>query len=109
MSLTRKIRALDLVGCGLLTIGLTLFLIGMTFGGGQYTWTNVRTLAPLIIGFIGLIAFGIYEWKGTSTGIVHHDLFHGGKAKVWTLLICIALAAFEGILIFAFALFYPIM
>ncbi|OAL20453.1 hypothetical protein AYO22_08947 [Fonsecaea multimorphosa] len=104
-----KIRHLDLVGCGLLMIGLTLFLTGASLGGGQYTWTDARTLSTLIIGIFGLIAFGLYEWKGTTTGIVHHDLFRESKAKARTFILCAFLIFVEGLCIFAFAIFYPIM
>lgn len=109
LSLWQKIAHLDLVGCSLLLIGLTLFLTGATFGSDQYSWTDPRTLSTLIIGNIGLIAFGLYEWKGTSTGLVHHDLFHGGKGTARTFILCVFLIFIEGLCIFAFALFYPIM
>ena len=103
------IRQLDLIGCGLLLIGLTLFLTGASLGGGQYTWTDARTLSTLCIGVVGLIAFGLYEWKGTATGIVHHDLFRGDKGHAKTFVLCVILIFIEGLSIFAFALFYPIM
>ncbi|OAG44977.1 hypothetical protein AYO21_00939 [Fonsecaea monophora] len=104
-----KIRRLDLVGCGILMVGLTLFLTGTSLGGGQYTWVDARTLSPLIIGIFGLVAFGLYEWKGTTTGIVHHDLFGAGKANARTFILCTFLIFVEGLCIFAFAIFYPIM
>ena len=90
-------------------IGLTLFLAGASLGAGQYSWNDSRTLSTLIIGIVGLIAFGVYEWKGTPSGILHHDLLHGGKDKAWTFIICVVLIMVEGLTIFAFSLFYPIL
>ncbi|KIX02766.1 uncharacterized protein Z518_08708 [Rhinocladiella mackenziei CBS 650.93] len=109
LSFWAKIGHLDLIGCGLLTAGLTLFITGASLGGGLYSWTNARTLSTLIIGIIALIAFGIYEWKGTETGILHHDLFRGGRNKGRTFAICVGLLFLEAIMIFGFGLFYPIL
>lgn len=109
LSVWRKLGHLDLVGCGLLTAGVTLFIVGTSLGGASYAWTNARTLATLISGIIGLVAFALYEWKGTSTGILHHDLFRGGRNKGRTFAICVALLFLEAVMIFAFGLFFPIM
>mgnify|MGYP001578746503 CR=1 FL=1 len=35
-------------------------------------------LGTMIVGIVTLNAFDIYEWKFTTTGILHHDLFQGG-------------------------------
>ncbi|KAK5455817.1 hypothetical protein LTS15_005134 [Exophiala xenobiotica] len=109
LSLWQKLGHLDLPGFALLTIGLTLFLVGVNLGGGLYTWTNAHTLSTLITGIVVLGAFGVYEWKGTKTGILHHDLFRGGKAKGRTFAILVGLIFIEGILLFAFVIFYPVM
>jgi hypothetical protein len=80
LSFWQKLSQLDLPGGGLLTVGLTLFLTGLNLGGSLFSWTNARVLATLITGIIILISFGLYEWKGTKTGILNHELFRGGKA-----------------------------
>ena len=38
-------------------------------------WTNVRVLAPFLIGAGFLVALGIYEWKFKKDGMFHHGLF----------------------------------
>lgn len=63
----------------------------------------------MIVGIVTLIAFATYEWKGTTTGILNHGLFRGGRNKGGTFAICVALLFMEAVLIFAFALFYPIL
>lgn len=97
------------MGNGLLTAGLTLFIVGLNLGGGMYAWTNAKTLVTLIIGGLTLIAFGLYEWKGTSTGVLHHELFRGPKSQGRTFSLCVALMFLEGILVFAFVIFFPVM
>jgi hypothetical protein len=109
LSFWQKIGKLDLPGCGLLTAGLTLFLTGLNLGGGLFTWTAAPVLATVIIGIVILIAFGVYEWKFTKTGILHHDLFRSGKNMGRTFAICIGLIFIEGIVLFAYVVFYPVM
>jgi hypothetical protein len=109
LSFWQKVGQLDLVGFCLIVIGLTLFLVGAGFGGGKFTWQDRRVLAPLILGIGGLICFGIWEWKGTSTGILHHDLFRQGREKAVTFIICTLLLTFEGLLIFSHAIFFPLL
>lgn len=109
LSFMQKLRHLDIPGFSLLTTGLTLFLVGLNLGGGLYAWTNARVLSTLIVGLVTLLGFGIYEWKGTKSGILNHELFRGGKAAGRTFAICILLIFVEGILLFSYVIFYPVM
>lgn len=56
----------------------------------------------MITGIAILIGFGVYEWKGTKTGIIHHELFRNR-----TFPLCVALIFIEAILLFAIIVFYP--
>ncbi|KAK5049302.1 hypothetical protein LTR84_004231 [Exophiala bonariae] len=107
LSRWQKITALDLPGSALLTTGLTSFLTGLNLGGSLYPWTNARVLTTLILGALILVAFGVYESFGTSSGILHHDLFAGGKTQGRTFSICVSLIFIEGVLLFSYVIFYP--
>ncbi|KAK5444376.1 hypothetical protein LTS15_010491 [Exophiala xenobiotica] len=109
LSFWQKLTHLDLPGIGLLTAGLSLFLVGLNLGGGLYSWTNSRTLVTLVLGIVIMIGFGVYEWKGTRTGVLHHDLFKGGKDKGRTFAICVGLIFVEGIMLFSYIVFFPVM
>ncbi|KAJ5740472.1 hypothetical protein N7493_000344 [Penicillium malachiteum] len=109
LTLWQKIGRLDLPGFFLLTAGLTIFIAGLNLGGGIYSWSAAPVLATLIVGIVCLILFGIYEWKFTSTGILHHDLFRTEGSGGRTFAICVALIFVEGILLFAYSIFYPIL
>lgn len=109
LSFWQKLAHLDLIGFGLLTTGLTLFLTGLNLGGGLFPWTNARPIALIVVGLVILIGFGVYEWKGTKTGILNHELFKGGKAAGRTFAICISLIFIEGILLFSYIIFYPVL
>ena len=109
LSLLQKVGRLDLPGIGLLTAGLTLLLTGLNLGGGLYEWDDAPVLATIIIGIVVLIAFSVYEWKFTKTGILNHDLFRGGKERGRTFALCLLLVFIEGLLLFAYAIFYPVL
>ena len=63
----------------------------------------------LVVGAVLLVAFGVYEWKFTQSGILHHDLFREGKDKGRTFAICIGLIFIEGIVLFSYMIFYPVL
>lgn len=109
LSFWQKLGHLDLPGFALLTSGLTLFSVGLSLGGGLYPWTDAHTLATLIVGFVVLVAFGVYEWKGTTSGILNHELFRGGKNKGRVFAICNGLMVVESILGFPFIVFYSVV
>lgn len=109
LSFLQKLGHLDLAGCGLLTAGLTLLLTGLNLGGGLFSWTSSRVLATLVVGIVTLLAFCVYEWKFTKTGILHYDLFRGGKDRGRTFALCVGLIFVEGIILFAYVIFYPVL
>ena len=109
MTLFQKIKQLDLIGLFLITAGLTLLLVGLNLGGGLYTWTAPQVLGPLVSGIVILIGFFVFEWKGTKNGILHHELFQGGKERGRTFAICVGLIFIEGIMLFSIIIFYPVL
>lgn len=104
LSFWQKIGKLDLPGMSLLAAGLSLLLTGLTLGDNPWAWTNVRVLTTLVIGIVVLIVFGLYEWKGTTTGVLHHELF-----TLRTFPLSIALMFIEGVTLFSVIVFYPIL
>ena len=105
----QKLAQLDLIGFTLFLIGLTLFLVGIGLGGGLSPWRSAPVISTLTIGLLFTTAFGLYEWKGTSTGILHHDLFRGGAGRGRTFSILLGLMLCEGVLMYAFIVFFPIL
>lgn len=109
LSFTSKLLHLDLIGFVLFTAGLTLLLVGLSLGGGLYSWRDQRTLGTLVAGIILCLIFAAYEVKGTKIGIMHHDLFRGGRERGQTFAICVALMLLEGVVLFSFTIFYPVL
>lgn len=56
-----KLSSVDWLGSALFIVGMTAFLIGLTWGGIQYSWTSVATLLPLIGGLAVVLTTVLYE------------------------------------------------
>lgn len=63
-------KRIDYVGAFLSIGGVTLFLVGLQFGGYQYRWIDGRTLGPLIVGGVMMLLFPLWEWKGAKYPMV---------------------------------------
>ncbi|KAF7536057.1 hypothetical protein G7Z17_g13096 [Cylindrodendrum hubeiense] len=74
-SAKQRLLKLDWLGIFLACAGLTLFLVGINYGGNPYEWTSAIVLGTMIPGAVLLAIFGLWEWKGTSTGILPHAVF----------------------------------
>ncbi|KIX97340.1 uncharacterized protein Z520_06792 [Fonsecaea multimorphosa CBS 102226] len=108
LSAWHKFRQMDLLGALLLGSGLCLLLAGVNMGGSVYPWTSATVLSTMLSGIALLILFGVWEWKGTKTGIMHHELFTHSRS-LSTFCICVALVFSEGVLVYAFIVFYPLL
>lgn len=56
-----KLARVDWMGGSIFISSATLFLIAVSWGGVQYTWSSPATLAPLCLGILGLS--GTYVWE----------------------------------------------
>ncbi|KAF5560687.1 drug facilitator PEP5 [Fusarium napiforme] len=65
----------DYFGIMLFVGSIASIMIGLTWGGNTYPWSSSQVVATLVIGCVGLLAFGLYERLFTRQGIFHHDLF----------------------------------
>ena len=61
LSITEKLRQTDWIGSLLFLGSMTVFLIGLSWGGVQYTWKSVQTLAPLTLGLAGIVVFVAWQ------------------------------------------------
>lgn len=74
-SLIEKLKRVDWVGSVMFVGSACAFLIPVTWGGTMYDWTSWRTLVPLIIGAVGMIAFAFYERFVPSEPLLMASLF----------------------------------
>ncbi|KAJ5644821.1 efflux pump antibiotic resistance protein [Penicillium longicatenatum] len=61
-----QLRSIDWIGQVLFIASISIFLIGLSWGGVQYSWGSYQTLVPLCLGVVGIIATGLWEFLGTS-------------------------------------------
>ncbi|KAH9062385.1 major facilitator superfamily domain-containing protein [Lactarius vividus] len=61
-TLREKLSKIDFIGNLLITGSTTSIVIGLTWGGVQFPWSSASVLVPLVLGFVGLVAFVIYEF-----------------------------------------------
>ncbi|RHZ55935.1 putative MFS drug efflux pump [Aspergillus thermomutatus] len=103
--LSRKevIGRIDFVGGFLSISGLILFLAGMQWGGYQYAWTSAHVLAPLILGFVILVAFAIWEVYGAKYPIFPTRL----KQEPRTLGLTLVITFISGANFFSIIMFWP--
>lgn len=55
------LRCFDFAGSALFVASATALLMPITWGGTQYPWSSWQTLVPLLLGILGIVAFGFYE------------------------------------------------
>lgn len=60
-TLREKLARMDWIGNFLIIASSTATVLGLTWGGVQFAWTSAQTLVPLILGFVGIVAFFLYE------------------------------------------------
>jgi EmrB/QacA subfamily drug resistance transporter len=69
---------IDFAGAGLLTLAVTAFLLGLSWGGHTYNWVSPQVIGVFIAGFILIAALWTWE-KRASTPLLPIRLFANGS------------------------------
>ncbi|PWY96537.1 MFS general substrate transporter [Aspergillus sclerotioniger CBS 115572] len=56
-----KLKRIDWLGNTVLVASVVAVLIALSFGGTSYNWSSWHVLVPLVVGFVGLIAFALVQ------------------------------------------------
>ncbi|OTB12110.1 hypothetical protein K445DRAFT_321366 [Daldinia sp. EC12] len=80
-TLSKNLRRLDWIGMALIIIGITIFVIPISWAGSLFPWASWQTLVPMLLGVAVLVAFAFYEAKPAAP-IVPHRLFHSKTGNV---------------------------
>ncbi|KAJ0422615.1 major facilitator superfamily domain-containing protein [Aspergillus carlsbadensis] len=70
-----KLKAIDFVGASLALAGTAVLLLGLTWGGGEYSWDSAHVIATLVIGFAVCVVFVLWQWKGARYPLVPMHIF----------------------------------
>ena len=74
-AIIQKLGRVDWVGSILFVASTTSFLIPITWGGVQYSWSSWNTLVPLFVGIAGVVGWVVYEIYIPSEPITPIRLF----------------------------------
>lgn len=97
LTLSQKLKRMDWIGACLFISSMTSLLLGISWGGIQHPWSSGATLAPIIAGLFGLVAF--FAWQIYRK---EHTLLPIAIFRNWS-----AIAAFYGALINGFLVGTP--
>ncbi|KAL2064448.1 hypothetical protein VTL71DRAFT_4942 [Oculimacula yallundae] len=105
MSSMDILKQIDYLGAFLSFGGMTLLLVGLQAGGYQYPWSSGKVLGPLISGIILILAFPLWEWKGTKNPMVPGAIFRGQNVVAISLVVVFI----AGMNFYAVLGFFPVM
>jgi hypothetical protein len=105
LSRSAILKRIDFLGAFLSITGLTLFLVALQAGGYTHAWTSAYVLCTLLIGFLTIVAWIVWEWKGAKHPMVPMELFKG--QRVVALAYTVAFVA--GMNFFSVLNFWPLM
>jgi len=97
LTLSQKLHLLDWTGYFLLSAGLVLICVGLSWAENPYSWKDPHVLGTFLVGIFFTAALILYETKFTKQGMFHHDLFRRGR----NFAIALACVFVEGIVFFA--------
>ncbi|RDL41314.1 Uncharacterized protein BP5553_01293 [Venustampulla echinocandica] len=104
LKFTEKLKKLDWIGYALLTLGLALFCVGLSWSQNPYPWTDARVSAPFAVGVFFTTALVLYEWFIKVDGMIHHRLFRGRGRNFPIALFCLFV---EGLAFFSANNYFP--
>jgi len=101
----QELKDFDYIGFILFTGGITVLLLGISWGGVSYPWKSAGVIVPIIIGVLTLVAFGFWEVYGNSPEpVVPYKLFKNVRGFTMVLvaeMIC-------GMMLYALIALYPV-
>lgn len=81
-SWTKDLGRVDWVGGILFIAGMTAFLLGITWGGVQYSWSSFKTWLPILLGGLLVIVSLVYEAFVPSEPFIRLSVFHNMSAAI---------------------------
>ncbi|KAI9735366.1 MAG: hypothetical protein M1818_006561 [Claussenomyces sp. TS43310] len=97
-----KVKALDYGGMVLFVGGEVLFLMGINWGGGLYAWKSAQVIACIIVGFLLIIAFVLYEAYIPSDPLIPLFLLKNTQFMLFIWFACVG-----GMLYYALGVVWP--
>jgi len=80
-SLATNLNRLDWIGMMLVVVGITIFVLPLSWAGSLFPWASWQTLLPMLLGVAVLVIFAFYEAKPAAP-IAPHRLFRSKTANM---------------------------
>ena len=77
-----KLSSVDWIGSISFVVGMTAFLVGVTWGGSQFAWRSAATLVPLVFGVLIVGMTGVYERYWAKHTFLRLSLFNSWPSMV---------------------------
>lgn len=74
--INRKLKAVDFLGIFLALAGMTVVILGLTWGGKEYSWNSAQVIATLVVGTAASVAFMLWQWKGPRYPLIPCKKLH---------------------------------
>ncbi|RBR11660.1 uncharacterized protein FIESC28_08887 [Fusarium coffeatum] len=74
-----KLKAVDFLGIFLALAGMTVVILGLTWGGKDYAWNSTQVITTLVVGTAVSVAFMFWQWKGPKYPLIPLHIF---KSKI---------------------------
>lgn len=81
-SFLRDLGRIDWIGGSLFIASMTSLLLGITWGGVQYSWSSYKTWLPILLGGFGLIVDFIYEILGPREPFIPFSVLHDVSSSI---------------------------
>ncbi|KAJ6591050.1 major facilitator superfamily domain-containing protein [Mycena vulgaris] len=78
--LHEKLKRMDWIGNSIVVASTTSVVIALTWAGIQFPWSSAKVLVPLILGFLGLAGFLVYEARFPQYPLIPVSLFNSRTA-----------------------------
>ncbi|GKU14852.1 unnamed protein product, partial [Fusarium langsethiae] len=65
-----KLKAVDFLGIILALAGMTVVILGLTWGGKEYSWNSTQVISTLAVGTAVSIVFMLWQWKGPKYPLI---------------------------------------
>lgn len=103
LSKQELLKRIDFIGGGLSAGGITLFLLGLIWGGYSYPWGSAHVLVPIILGALMFTGFCCWELFGAR-----YPMFPGRlKQEPRVLYLILFITAVSGANFFAVLIWWP--
>lgn len=73
-SMREKLKKIDYLGTFLLSAGLVLVLLALTFGGNEFVWKSAAVICCFVLGGLIIIAFLYYNFKVSTIPLIPKEV-----------------------------------